>query len=41
MYYSDYRSHDTADGERNKEVSLYVSGCSLACKVASIHQHGH
>ncbi len=31
MYYSDYRSHDTADGEGIR-VSLYVSGCSLACK---------
>ena len=31
MYYSDYRSHDTADGE-GVRVSLYVSGCSLACK---------
>ena len=30
MYYSDYRSHDTADGEGIR-VSLYVS----------IHQHGH
>lgn len=31
MYYSDYRSHDTADGDGIR-VSLYVSGCSLHCK---------
>lgn len=30
MYYSDYRSHDTADGDGIR-VSLYVSGCSLHC----------
>ena len=31
MHYSDYRSHDTADGDGIR-VSLYVSGCSLHCK---------
>lgn len=31
MFYSDYRQHDTADGDGIR-VSLYVSGCTLHCK---------
>lgn len=31
MFYSDYRQHDTADGD-GVRVSLYVSGCTLHCR---------